>query len=209
MELSKIPEMLGKYRQRLVHPHTLINAARAALFTVPKRPAVSRTGVMSAQIEITLRCNLACPMCENRLIKNPQGDMSFEQFKKIIDGMPTLISINLTGIGESLLNTDVFKMIEYAKSKGIYVWFTTNGTLLVEKVNRRLIELGVDELVISFDAADPEIFKQIRLGATMENVTKNLREFVTLREKMGRKNPRLLFGNTVVWGCAKDSRHSC
>ncbi|RLG20315.1 hypothetical protein DRN67_00205 [Candidatus Micrarchaeota archaeon] len=204
MKLSKIPEMLGKYKDRLVHPGTLINAAGAALYTVPRRPAHSPTGVMSAQIEITLRCNLACPMCENRLIKDPKNDMTLEQFRRVIDGMPHLISINLTGIGESLLNKDVFRMIEYAKSRGIYVWFTTNGTLLVEKVNRRLIELGVDELVISFDAADPEVFKQIRLGATFEQVTGNLREFAELKRKMGKGKPKLSFGNTVVWDNLKE-----
>ena len=206
MKLFQVAEMMGKYRQRLVHPHALANAAAAAVYTLPARPAVSPTGVMSAQIETTLRCNLACPMCESPLIRESTGDMTLEQFKKVIDGMPTLISINLTGIGESLLNKDIFEMIAYAKSKGIYVWFTTNGTLLVEKVNRRLIELGVDELVVSFDAADPEVFKQIRLGATLEQVTQNLREFVELKKRMGRSKPHLCFGNTVVWDNLRDVR---
>jgi len=204
MSIAKIPQMLSKYKHRLVHPTPLINAAVADVYTVSKRPARSPTGVMSAQIETTLRCNLACPMCENRLIKDPKNDMTLEQFRKVIDGMPTLISINLTGIGESLLNKDIFDMIAYAKKKGIYVWFTTNGTLLVEHVNKRLIELGVDELVISFDAADPAMFEQIRLGATFKQVTGNLREFVALKKKLGKSKPHLSFGNTVVWDNLQD-----
>ncbi|MFA6035805.1 MAG: radical SAM protein [Candidatus Micrarchaeia archaeon] len=197
-KISAIPTLLNKYRSNLAHPKRMANAAGAQLYTLPQRPAKAPTGVLSAQIEITLRCNLSCPMCESPFIRETVGDMTLDMFKKVVDGMPTLMSINLTGIGESLLNKDVFDMIAYAKKKGIYLWFTTNGTLLVEKVNRRLIELEVDELVISFDAAEPEIFKRIRLGATFEQVTENLRQFVKLRKEMGKTKPRLSFGNTLV-----------
>lgn len=186
-----------KFVKRVRDPASFLNGVKSA-YAIAFRPNVTPAQIMSAQIEITLRCNLACPMCENPLIQENKGDMTFEQFKGILDQMPHLISLNLTGIGESLVNKDVWRMLEYAKSKGIYTWFTTNGTLLTEGISGKLIAIGVDELVISFDGANSETFDKVRFGARFDDVVEKLERLQKIKKELGSSSPKLAFGITVV-----------
>ena len=65
------------------------------------------------EIEVTTRCNLKCIICEHTYWDEPNRDMSFEQFKGIVDQFPKLKWIGLTGIGESFINKDFMKMLRY------------------------------------------------------------------------------------------------
>ena len=47
--------------------------------------------------------------------------------------------------GEPLLHKDIFRMIEYAKNKGVnYVVMNTNGTLLTDKMINRIVDSKLD-----------------------------------------------------------------
>lgn len=186
-----------KFVKRVRDPASFLNGVKSA-YAIAFKPNVTPAQIMSAQIEITLRCNLACPMCENPLIKENEGDMTYDQFKGVLDQMPYLISLNLTGIGETLMKKDVWRMLEYAKSKGIYVWFTTNGTLLTEGISKKLVNIGVDELVISFDGANSETFDKVRLGACFNDVVEKLERFQKIKKDLKSNSPKLVFGITVV-----------
>ncbi len=190
-------EKARKFVRRVRKPASFVNGIKAA-YAITARPSVNPAQLMSAQIEITLRCNLACPMCENPLIQETTGDMTFEQFKGILDQMPYLVSLNLTGIGESLMNRDLWPMLEEAKRRGLYVWFTSNGTLLTAGFARRLIEVGLDELVISFDGASAPTFDAVRLGARFADVVRNVERLQAIKRELGRTNLKLAFGITVV-----------
>ncbi|MDP8297408.1 MAG: hypothetical protein RAP41_04410, partial [Candidatus Orphnella occulta] len=65
------------------------------------------------RIETTTRCNLGCKLCVNRSLINKK-DMSFGQFKIILDKFPYVKTLSLTGSGEPFLNKDIFNMIKYA-----------------------------------------------------------------------------------------------
>ena len=63
------------------------------------------------------------------------GFMEFDLFKKIIDDCNDLEHLCMHNWGEPLLHKDIFRMIEYAKNKGVnYVVMNTNGTLLTDKM---------------------------------------------------------------------------
>ena len=73
-------------------------------------------------IEITTVCNgpnnKLCPFCYKS--NNPNGhNMTFDQFKNIIDKMPFLTQIALGADAQGITNPDMFKMMSYARSKGI------------------------------------------------------------------------------------------
>jgi len=189
---------LEKFMLRAGQPHVFYNTMLSA-YAQKFKPEKTNAHLVSAQIELTLRCNLFCPMCESPLIRETTGDMTFEHFKKIVDECPGLISLNLTGIGEGMLVKEFPEMLKYAKSKGIYTWFTTNGTLLYEKFTKQFFEIGVDEVVISFDGSNKETFDAVRLGASFEDVVKKLKDFAALKKQMGAKKPKLTFGTTLVW----------
>jgi radical SAM protein with 4Fe4S-binding SPASM domain len=128
-------------------------------------------------IENVSRCNFRCGTCQ--VSEWPKGqranDMSYETFCKIIDEQIGLIEIKLQGMGEpTIQGNDFFKMIRYARSKNIWVRTVTNASLLHLKDNYiSLIDSGVNEVQISIDAADKEIFERIRPGSNFEKVKEN------------------------------------
>lgn len=85
-------------------------------------------------IEPSSRCNLQCPMYCLTLfgLKNwNAGDMDFLEFKKVYDKIsPYLLFAAFWNLGEPLMNKDLFKMISYSHSIGIFNVLTTNGNLL-------------------------------------------------------------------------------
>ncbi|MCK4781643.1 SPASM domain-containing protein [Candidatus Parcubacteria bacterium] len=145
------------------------------------------------EVEITTMCNLKCIMCEHTYWKEPDRDMSFEQFKKIVDQFPKLKWIGLTGIGESFLNKDFMKMLRYVKSKNIFVELYDNFYFLDSKAAEEFIEMGVDQLFISLDAATKETYEKIRVGSNFERVTNNVRNFIQLKKEKKKYFPEVDF----------------
>lgn len=148
-------------------------------------------GPVSADIETTLACNLACVMCHRRELAKRRKVMniSLENFKKIIDDIPTLLQVKLQGMGEPLLTPDLFDMIRYAKSKGIIANFVSNGKIMTRQNAKDTIESGLDRVYFSIDSADPAQYAAIRAGGNLETVIENVGGFMTERKALGSKTP--------------------
>jgi len=119
--------------------------------------------------------------------------MSFEQFKYIVDQFPKLKWIGLTGIGESFVNKDFLRMLEYVKSKKIYVELYDNFSFVDEKAAMALVDLGVDKIFISMDAATKPTYERIRVGADFDKVKANIGRFLNFRDKKRTPYPELSF----------------
>jgi MoaA/NifB/PqqE/SkfB family radical SAM enzyme len=133
------------------------------------------------QLETTTRCNLKCSMCPRVEELADKGltarDMSFEEFKDIIDQTKGLFAINLFGRGEPLMCKEIFRMIDYCADRPIpYVGITTNGLLLKGRVARELSDTKLTELRVSVDGSDAETYRKVR-NADLSQVVDNLREF--------------------------------
>ena len=128
-------------------------------------------------IENVSRCNYHCTMCVvsdwPKLTR--AEDMSLESFKGLIDEQFGLLEIKLQGLGEPLLQGDIFfEMIRYARERHIWVRVTTNASILHLKDNyKKLIDADPNEVQISIDGADKGTFETIRRGAVFERVIEN------------------------------------
>jgi MoaA/NifB/PqqE/SkfB family radical SAM enzyme len=162
------------------------------------RQEVSSFVPFSAQVEVTTKCNLRCAMCEHSHWTEKAEDLSLENFKRIVDNNPFLLTLNLTGIGESLLNPEFLKMLEYAKEKGIFVWFNDNMALMDEAMARKVIDSGVDVLAISLDGATSETFEAIRKGADFNQVMQNIKGLVMMKKLLKSKTPKLFISFVVM-----------
>ena len=144
-------------------------------------------------IEPTNLCNLQCPLCPRGadIIKREKGMMVFENFRKIIDEMGDfLLNLTLYGFGEPFMNKDIYKMIEYIRGKKIFVRISTNGHFFSKEEDRKkLIETQLDSLVVSLDGASQETFMQYRKKGDFNEVVKNLKQIVQLREESKSKLP--------------------
>jgi MoaA/NifB/PqqE/SkfB family radical SAM enzyme len=143
-------------------------------------------------LETTNRCNLLCTTCPRTYEElEPPADMSWELFRTIVDQVPTLARAVLHGVGEPMLVRNLPRMVRYLKDRGAYVLFNTNGTVLNERNGRALIAADLDELRVSFDAANAESYRAIRGKNYFNRILKNVRAFRDLQEREGHTKPRV------------------
>lgn len=129
-------------------------------------------------IEPTNICNAKCPLCPtgSGQLKRIKGYMDFTLFKKIIDESKYFIeNILLWNLGEPFLNKNIYSMIQYAKKFCINVISSSNGTAIKNKyMVNRLLESGIDKLILSLDGIDEKTFNTYRIGVDFKSVIKGL-----------------------------------
>lgn len=136
------------------------------------------------QVEPTKKCNMKCPMCVNPyLTKKEKGNMSYENFLKVMKHFPYLHSIKLQGLGEVMLNKDIIKMIKYCKGQGMEVTFNDNASLLIDEKIEELLDNNIDCIRFSLDTLDKEKYKKIRGVNSFEKVKNNIENFVKIRSE--------------------------
>jgi radical SAM protein with 4Fe4S-binding SPASM domain len=148
-------------------------------------------------IAITNVCNLECTFCA-RTVRVEEGKwrksehMSLDLFKKIIDEAVELgtYSINLNLLNEPLIHPKLIEMVRYAKEKGIIdVFFHSHGGLLTGDKAEKLLESGLDRLLISIDSPYKEKYNKIRVLSDFDLVMNNLKKFKENRDAKGLLNP--------------------
>lgn len=139
-------------------------------------------------IEPTNICNLRCPLCPVSGAKREKGFLSLENFKKIIDDIPKLKSINLGWAGEPLLNKEVFKIVKYADSRGIRTTISTNAVLLNQYIDEAL-NSGLTNLIVCLDGASKETHEKYRVGSDFELIKSNIKKFCEEKKKRKLKRP--------------------
>ena len=138
----------------------------------------------TAIIATTHRCNMSCKMCIRAIRKFDGPNMDESLFRKIIDeGVPYLRYISLDGPGETTINPDAFRMIRYAKSKGVRVMLSTNATLLDECMIDSIIDSGLDLIIFSVNGVSPDVYESIHGRPCYETVLTNIHHFLKLKRK--------------------------
>src|SRR5256712_9901354 len=123
----------------------------------------------SIYIEPTSRCNELCQQCPRTLLSREEDrDLSYDEFRYIVDQFPVLERVVLHGLGEPLLNKDLPRMIRYLKERGTYALFNSNGILLNEKRGQALIDSGLDEYRLSMDGSTRELYERLRGGEAFD-----------------------------------------
>lgn len=148
------------------------------------------------EIETTTACYLRCIHCEHTHWKDKSylnQNLSLNALRELVDGIPNLRWINLTGEGTSILNPEFNDMVRYVKSKGIYLDFSHDFARLPESTMREWIECGVDRIYWSVDGVTKETYEQIRVGADFETVCDSVRRFVQMKKEMKSPLPEICF----------------
>jgi radical SAM protein with 4Fe4S-binding SPASM domain len=148
------------------------------------------------QIEPVGECNLRCTMCAVSFRDDAPADgspayLSFDNFKRLLDGFGEIDELHLQGLGEPLMNPDFFRMVAYARSKGIDVSTNSNLTLLTEVRAQACVQSGLSTLHISIDGATAEVYEGIRHGASFQKVLRNLDRIVAAKKALRSSTPAL------------------
>jgi MoaA/NifB/PqqE/SkfB family radical SAM enzyme len=111
-------------------------------------------------------CNLRCKYC---FTNSPKGDhakdfLDYKAIKRLADEADELgyFEFDLQG-GELLLQPDkLFQVLEAIRPERFYMYLTTNGFYLDEKMAKKLAAYKVSRVSVSVDSMDEKIHDEIR-----------------------------------------------
>ncbi len=136
-------------------------------------------------VENTAKCNFKCPMCPREFGYYPPEDFDFNLFRRVIDEVRDQTELVFPwGGGEPLMNPELHKMVRYCKDAGIYTVVSTNASLLDDEQSRRLIESGLDNLILAFDGTTKEVYEKYRKGGDFDQVRANILRFLEVKKAM-------------------------
>lgn len=150
-----------------------------------------------AFVDPTLFCNLRCPACPTgaQAGLRPKATLTQELYQKFIDEVGDyLFKLYLYNLGEPLLHKQTPELVEYAKRKEIFVMVSSNLSMkLSDEYLTRLIQSGLDVLVVALDGTTPETYQHYRRGGDFETVKQNMQRIQQLKRQLGAQTP------SVVW----------
>ncbi len=130
--------------------------SRFLAFSEQKRPLIFWN--------LTGRCNLSCPQCYiNAGTQESSNELSLQSARRLIDEAAACKTplLMLSG-GEPLIRPDFWEIVKYARSRGLRVAVSSNGTLITRDVAQRLREEQVDYVGISLDGAQASTHDTVR-----------------------------------------------
>jgi MoaA/NifB/PqqE/SkfB family radical SAM enzyme len=150
-------------------------------------------------IEPTSRCNELCQQCPRTLLsREDDRDLSFDNFRYIVDQFPVLDRVVLHGLGEPLLNKDLPLMIAYLKARGTYVLFNSNGILLNARRGQALIDAGLDEYRLSMDGSTRETYARVRGVDAFDKIWRNIGAFIAMQKERQASKPAISLWFTAM-----------
>ncbi len=158
-----------------------------------------------ANIDLTNRCNLACPICFANA--NVQGYIYEPTYEQVVDMLKTLRAerpvagrvIQFAG-GEPTIHPDWFEIVRAARDLGFsHIQVATNGIKFADyDFAMRSKEAGLHTLYLQFDGLRPELYKEIRGSEKLFDIKFKVIENV---RKAGLK---IVYVPTIVGGINDD-----
>jgi uncharacterized radical SAM superfamily Fe-S cluster-containing enzyme len=133
-----------------------------------------RQHTCSVLLEVTMRCDLSCPVCFADAAHYPPPDMTIAEIKTWFDrliesGGP--FNIQLSG-GEPCLRDDLPDIIQLGRSMGFqFFQVNTNGLRLSEDIAflAKLKTAGLSTVFLQFDGTNEAIYKSLRGRRLLES----------------------------------------
>lgn len=134
-------------------------------------------------------CNFKCDHCQVTHWSKPKSELTEETFKQITDQFPNLLLVKVQGMGEPFLNKSTIGMLEIMDKKGIAATTISNGSVMPEKLVKRLSKLKHASISFSMDGGTKNTFEGIRIKGNFDKVTDNIK-------KLTKASPNL---NVALW----------
>ncbi len=128
-----------------------------------------------AQIDLTNRCNLTCPVCfasanQAGYVAEPPYEMVIEELRSLRNQHPyPATAIQFTG-GEPTLHPDFLRIVKAAHEMGFsHIQIATNGLRIADpEFAARAAEAGLHTLYLQFDGLDDAQYKKLRAVPLLE-----------------------------------------
>lgn len=124
-------------------------------------------------LELTRACNLKCRMCYNASGRQLPGELSTEQWCRVLDEMAMIgvFEARFTG-GEAVLKPGFFQILEHALGHYFYVSLATNG-VWHDGLREKVLSYPIDDLIVSLDGPKA-INDTIRVGGSFDETLKTI-----------------------------------
>lgn len=143
------------------------------------------TSPYELNIDVTFRCNLRCIFCYADAVdsKAAQTEMTTDEIIDVVDQFAAAGgAFILFGGGEPFVREDFLEIYKFAKSKGLWTYIISNGTLLTPDVVREFAKYHdpvFDKIQLSLDGSCPSIHdKQRGVKGAFEMTLNGLRNLV-------------------------------
>jgi uncharacterized Fe-S cluster-containing radical SAM superfamily protein len=138
-------------------------------------------------VEVNADCNLNCSMCHHDQMIRPKGRMPFPLWQKCADEVAQFApktQVWFSFCGEPLLAPELLlKMLAYGNKVGLQsLNINTNGVLLNNDVADKLLDSGIERIVIGIDGFSKEAYILARCGGDRDLVYGNV-EYLLKRAK--------------------------
>src|SRR5437764_784275 len=156
-----------------------------------QRMAVAKTAKDRRPIvvwNLTRTCNLRCVHCYTASdAKKYDGEIDTAKAKEVLDDLAEFnVPAVLFSGGEPLVRPDLFELAAHARSRGLHVVLSTNGTLITREVAQKLKDLNFAYVGISLDSAIPSIHDEFRgMKGAFERTMAGFRNCVAVDQKVG------------------------
>ena len=113
---------------------------------------------------LTKKCNLKCQHCYlDAELDKEKKELTTTQAKSFLNDIAAMkVPIVLFSGGEPLIRPDFRELVIHARSRGLQVGISSNGTLIDLKMTEFLSNQGVSYVGVSLDAATPEVHDKFR-----------------------------------------------
>jgi radical SAM protein with 4Fe4S-binding SPASM domain len=184
---------ISKLSLRKIWNYTML--AMSYWFSILTRRAMHAGMPFSISVEPTTSCNLRCPGCPTGLkqLKRPQGYIDAEKFKEILGQLnPHLAYLMLYFQGEPFLHPDFFKLLDLARENRIYTATSTNAHFINNQRARKVVESGLDRIVISMDGAEQATYEKYRMNGDFATVRQGVLELMYWKKELGSRTPYVI-----------------
>lgn len=137
------------------------------------------------KISLTNVCNYRCVMCYNSTLKQKRGFIEDGLLFKILDECKktNIRKVSLGSTGEALTHKKFINYLTYAKSLGLWVSTSTNGSLLTPKIANAFIREKIDRVNLSIYSSNSKEHSQYTGTKLFTQTVKNIKYFLKLRNK--------------------------
>ncbi|MCO4815115.1 MAG: SPASM domain-containing protein [Flavobacteriales bacterium] len=150
----------------------------------------------SLSIEPTTACNLGCPECPSGLkqFTRPTGKLDLDLHKSMIEQVKkSVFYINYYFQGEPFIHPQFLDLIEEAKKNKIYTATSTNAHFITKEMAKKIIDSGLDRLIISIDGLTQETYENYRVNGELNKVIQGTEFLLNAKNEKKSNTPHLIF----------------
>ena len=178
--------METSHRERRLHKNAELNYQESRANTPVLKSYPTR-----CYLEITDQCNLRCPMCGQNWFTYQRTFIPEEVLEKFKGLFPYLKDIAVFGFGESLVDKRFFDILAMIP-RHINTRYVTNGLLMDRNACEKMIDLELNEISISMDAATSDTYYFVRRSKGFDKIVENIKTLVELKQQKNSRNPEII-----------------